>query len=245
MSEDLECGIGVIVPSSNRTVERVTETVLARFDGLAACYARIPLWGDARAGGQNPNAYDFPPILEATEQLAHAKVELLCWNGTKGASIGFDPDRELAAALTKSTGIKAVSTALATLDLFDLLNIHKVALIIPGRETLAELIAEQFGLRGIDIVAKGWLGVTDNFACAEVPPSELARMVREQVQASDAQAALIFNTNARGLTIMAPLEQELSIPVLDSTAIGVWACLRALDIDPRPAADLGQLFRTT
>ncbi len=243
--EALDRAVGVVVPSSNRTVERVTETVFARFVGISACYARIPLWGDARAGGQNPTGYDMPPILEAAGQLAHAKVDLMCWNGTKGASIGFDPDRDLASAVSEVVGVPTVSTALATLEVLEKFNVSRIALIIPGRESLVDQISDEFGKRGIEVVEKGYLGVVDNFACAEVPPSRYAGLIRELAAKDQVEAAVIFNTNARGFSLMAPLEQELGKPVLDSTAIGVWACLHALGIDPKPADDFGRLFRVS
>lgn len=48
-----------------------------------------------------------------------------------------------------------------------------------------------------------------------------------------------------GFTAMAPLEAELGIPVIDSAAAGVWACLRAIGADTGAAAGLGRLLTVT
>ena len=242
--QGLERGIGVLVPSSNRTVERVTEAILRHFPEVGACYARIPLWGDGRAGGQRSDAYDTGPILEAAELLAHAKVERLCWNGTKGAGLGFGADRELLAAAEERTGIAGVSTALATLDLLQRVGAQRIGIVSPGTEAAMARIRSGFEGAGVGVVATRCLDVVDNFACAAIPAETLADHARDLARMAGVEVVLIWNTNARGLAAMAPVEAETGVKVFDSTAIGVWACLDALGIDPRPAAAFGSLFLT-
>jgi maleate isomerase len=55
-------------------------------------------------------------------------------------------------------------------------------------------------------------------------------------------AILVWSTNLPGLACMAPLEAELSIPVLDSAALGVAAVLHLAGIDTAPLATLGRVF---
>ena len=62
-----ERAFGVIVPSSNRVVERTTEKVLAYFPDVAACYSRIPLHGNGK--GQPVDGYDVPSLDGALESL--------------------------------------------------------------------------------------------------------------------------------------------------------------------------------
>jgi maleate isomerase len=242
MSE-IERGIGVIVPSSNRTVERVTEAILAHFPELGASYARIPYWGDNRSGGQKADGYDFEALMTAVELLAHAKVELICWNGTKGAALGFEPDRQLLSTIKEKIGIPAVTTALATLDILSRLKISRVALVSPGTEEGIAVIKKGFAGAGIEVVGHHCFGVLDNFACAALSSATLGEHAEILATTTPAEAVLIWNTNGRGLRAMAPVEQKLDIPVFDSTSIGVWACLDALGIDTSPAAELGSLFR--
>ena len=240
--EALERGVGVLVPSSNRTVERTTEILLAPFPGLGACYSRIPLWGDAKSGGQKADGYDLGPILSAAELLVHAKIELICWNGTKGAGLGFAADRDLLAALGEKTGVAGVSTALATLDVLGRAAAKRIALLIPGNEANTAKIAAGFEGQGLEVVATRSLGVTDNFACAEIAPSVYVDLAREVAEEAAPDAILVFNTNARGLAAMAAFPGGDDPLVLDSTAIGVWAILDALKIDKSPALGFGRLF---
>lgn len=235
-----ERAFGVIVPSSNRVVERTTEAVIARFPGLAACYARIPLWG--AGAGQPSDAYDVASLDEAIRMISHAQVELICWNGTKGAGLGFTPDRDFCAAIKERTGIPMVSTALATLDVLRLLRAERIALVSPIPLEALKNMARHFGRQGFAMSSLHAMGLTDNFAFSTVPPEEIAQAVRSVHAESRPDAILIFNTNVRGLSVMAPLEAELGVPVIDSTATGVWAALTAMGIDPTPAETLGSLF---
>jgi maleate isomerase len=53
---------------------------------------------------------------------------------------------------------------------------------------------------------------------------------------------LILCTNLAGACVAAPLEQELSFPVIDSVSIGVWQSLRLIGVDTRAAARWGCIF---
>lgn len=235
-----ERAFGVLVPSSNRVVERTTEAVLVRFPGLAACYSRIPLW--ANGLGQPADGYNVPALDEAIALVQHAEIELICWNGTKGAGIGFTPDRDFCAAVAERSGIPMVSTALATLEVLKLLSVQKIAILSPLPVEQVRIMSANFGKQGFDVVGESGLGMLDNFSFSEVPPATIAEAVRALYARTRPEAILIFNTNFRGLSVMAPLELELGIPILDATTIGVWAALTALKVDLAPAASLGRLF---
>jgi maleate isomerase len=75
-----------------------------------------------------------------------------------------------------------------------------------------------------------------------VEPSRIAVLARDLARDAKPDAILLWSTNLPGWETMAPLEAELGIPVLDSAAVGVWACLDAMGIDMAPAAKLGRIF---
>ncbi|RUT31410.1 Asp/Glu/hydantoin racemase [Arsenicitalea aurantiaca] len=235
-----ERAFGVIVPSSNRVVERTTEKVLAYFPDLAACYSRIPLFG--AGGGQPSDGYNVASLDSAIELLSHAQIELICWNGTKGAGLGFTPDRDFCDAIKARTGLPMVSTALATLEVLKRLGVKRFGMVSPLPQENVEAMAGNFVAQGFEPVGAKGMGHTDNFAFSEVTPEEIATAARALFEESRPEAILLFNTNLRGLSSSAPLEAELGIPVIDSAATGVWAVLDAMGIDRTPAAPLGRLF---
>lgn len=232
--ETLERGVGVFVPSSNRTVERTTERILADIPTVGACYGRITYHGDISGGGA-PEGYDHDDYGRAADMLAHAKVEILCWNGTKGSALGFEADRTLVEMLNRRTGLPAITTALATLDLLSRADAKEIALLLPGTEEATKTMADGFRDQGIEVVATRSLGVRDNFACAQVEPSTYRRLAHEVFQEASPRAVLTWNTNARGLAAMGAFEGEEQPLVMDSAAIGVFALLDAMGIDKAPA----------
>jgi maleate isomerase len=230
--------IGSIVPSSNRVVERTLSGILPRLPGLDSCIARITYYG---AGiGQPADAYDAEPYRHAAWQLGHAQVGAICWNGTRGAGLGLDADRALCATMAEAAGCPATTAALATHSLLQRLGARRLGLVVPG--TPAQAAEAAAGLGG-ELVAQRALGLTDNHAAALVPPARLAGLVREIAQDAAPDAILVWSTNLAGLEVMAPMEAELGIPVIDSAAAGAWGCLAALGVPMEPVAPLGRVFR--
>jgi maleate isomerase len=233
--------IGVILPSSNRIVERVTRDILSLIPDIDACFARIPYFGDGE--GQPPGRYDEQPFLAAAELLTHARVDALCWNATRGAMLGFAPDRALSAHITQHTGLPVATTALAALDVFQSFRISRIALVTHGAAEQGEMVKQRFQEQGIETGAALHLGFTDNFAAALVEPERIVGFAKACATKGGVDAILIWSTNLPGHAFAAALEEEIGMPVLDSAAIGIWAALRALGVDTRPAASRGLLFR--
>jgi len=84
--------IGTITPSGNVVVERVTTAILADFPEVSGHFSRIPVFGSSDAYKDD---YDWDGMLGAARLLSHANVDVISWNGSKGASLGFDADTVL------------------------------------------------------------------------------------------------------------------------------------------------------
>lgn len=215
--------VATLVPSSNTVVERVTCAIATGIEDVSVHFSRIPLAGD---GTKLRDEYDTPNMLAAAELLAHALPQVIVWNGSRGASLGFAPDRVLCDAITAATGIKAVSSALATLEILARLGLDGLALVSPLNAEHHEKMNRGFRGQGFTVQPGAWAGHTDNYAFATVPGAEIAAMVRAAAAQPGVQAVLTFNTNFFAAPLVAGLEAELGLPVLDCTAIGVWAGLR-------------------
>jgi maleate isomerase len=232
--------IGVIVPSSNRVVERVTHDLLTFMRPLDACFARIPYFGDGQ--GQPAGRYDEAPFLEASEMLVHARVDVICWNATRGAALGFAPDRALAARITDQTGLPVVTTALAALDAFRLLAIRRIALVTHGAPGPGAAFVARFHEQGIETEAELHLGFSDNFAAAHADPRRIIDFAKSSAMKASIDAILIWSTNLHGHVFAAELESEIGLPVIDSAALGIWAALRVLNWDTTLAGRRWRLF---
>lgn len=229
--------IGTITPSANRVVERALAGVLRHFADLDSCVARIPFHG---AGvGQPRDSYDLGSYRPAAEQLGHARVEVVCWNGSRGAGLGLTADHALCAAMAEAAGCPATTAALATATLLDRLGVTRVGVVTPSAAETAPATAAGLGRALAGVAA---LGLTDNLASAWVPPDQITAMARD-VARHRPEAILLWSTNLEGWSLMPSLEDELGIPVIDAAAAGIWGCLDTLGINPKPAAALGRIFR--
>ncbi len=92
------------------------------------------------------------------------------------------------------------------------------------------------------MVAERHLNDPGNFSFATFEEPEIAAMVRAVAQAAP-DAITTFCTNLRAAALVAPLEAELGIPVLDTIAVVVWSALRLAGVDPARVQGWGRLFQ--
>ncbi|MBB3773925.1 maleate isomerase [Angulomicrobium tetraedrale] len=211
--------IGIILPSSNRVVERVARSILGAQPGIDACFTRVPY------AGHPPDGYDMPAFHRAAELLAQARPNVILWNATRGALIGFEPDRRLAAFVEKETGIPCTTTALATVDYLRRHNLRRIGLVAQGADWEGLRLKQTFGAEGIDIVAGHCLGVGDNFEAAGITPEEIGLHAMRLASVPDLDAVLVWSTNLAGHALTRLARDEIHVPVLDSTTVGFESAL--------------------
>jgi maleate isomerase len=204
--------------------------------GASAHFSRIPVVGDT--GGASD--YAWARMLDAADLLSHVKPDVISWNGTKGGAMGFDIDRELTRQIAQQTGIPASTSALAILDALTLLQARRIALVTPYDAGYQAKCIAAFKAQGFLVTADKGAGLLDNFAYGEVPQADIASMTRAAVAEGKPDAVVYFCTNFHGAAIAPELEAELDLPILDSTALGVWGALRAT---MHPVAALGRWGR--
>lgn len=231
--------LGMLTPSSNT----VLEPVLARMTGLSALsvhYSRFRVT-EISLSQQGLGQFALDGMLQAAELLAHAKVDVIAWNGTSAGWLGFPQDEELCARITAATGIPATSSVLAFRDAFRSLGIGRVGLVTPYTADVQRRIMANWAQAGFACTAERHLNLSDNFSFAGTAEATIADMVR-QVAAEGCDAAAIVCTNMRGAAVAPGLERDLGIPVIDSVAVTLWASLRRIGAGTGAFAGWGRIF---
>ena len=233
--------IGMLTPSSNTALEPATYGLLAGLPGVSAHFARFPVTEIALSPGAL-GQFDQAPILAAAQLLAHAKVDVIAWNGTSAGWLGFDRDEALVEAITAATGIPATTAMLAINTLLRRMNAQRLAIVTPYTDDVQARILANYEASGFPCVAERHAGLRDNFAFAELPSAEIEAMFLAVAEAKpDAIAAICTNMDA---SVLAPaLETRLGIPVLDSIACTLWGAMDLLQIDKTPLHGAGRMFR--
>jgi maleate isomerase len=231
--------LATLLPSANRVVEPVTHALLRSQPGIGSLFTRV-----ARRGAVDPfpDRHDIDALVDAARLLADAKPDAMVFSAGKGAVIGLAQDRALAARVLAETGVPLTTPGLALLRALRGFGINQIALAGPHEAAYNRRAAQGFAAEGIDTRAESSLGLTDNLAFAAVGPQEVARLVREAAAAPGVQAVVVWNTNCLAAPLVAGLEAELGMPVLDATMLGVWDGLRLAGVGARPAPEWGRLF---
>jgi maleate isomerase len=231
-------GIGVITPSGNTVVERVTIAIVAAFPEVSCHFSRTGVHG---ASDPYPDSYDWDSMLGAARLIAHARPEVIVWSGSKAGSIAFDLDRELCHRIVAETGCRATTSTLALVDALDRIGANRVALVTPYTPAYQAKVLATFRREGLDCVADACAGLSDNLSYASMTADEIRAMLR-QVAAAQPDAIVAWCTNFLAAALATELEAETGIPVLDSTALAAWHALVMLGIDTAPAAGWGRIF---
>jgi maleate isomerase len=233
--------LGMLTPSSNTALEPICYRVLAGLPDVSVHFARFRVTEislSAAANGQ----FSRDGMLHAAELLGDARVDSICWNGTSASWLGFDRDRDLCGAIEHATGVAATSSVLAMAELLRGAGLTRLGLVSPYIERVQQKIGETLAGEGFAVVAERHLGLSENFAFAEVTPREIEAMIRATAEAAP-QAILVMCTNLRAASLVEGLERELDIPILDSVATAVWGGLRVAGVAPERVSGWGKLFR--
>jgi maleate isomerase len=230
--------LGTITPSGNVVVERMTTAILREFPTVSGHFSRIRVVGSSDSYS---NDYDWDGMLGAAELLAHAQPQAICWNGSKGGSIGFDADRQLVSRIEKMTGIPACTSSLAIEELFRRKGVIRFALVTPYAAGYASRIPANFAREGFACVAEAHIGLTDNFSYCTVSDAAVVAMIRSVAEHAP-DAILTYCTNFPAAHLVAELEAELGTPIYDSVSVGVWKSLRLAGIATQPGHRWGSAF---
>jgi maleate isomerase len=232
--------LGMLTPSSNTVLEPVTMAMLHDVPTATAHFSRFKVTEIALTS-QALGQFDDSEILRAAELLAHAKVDVIAWNGTSASWLGFDSDERLCERITSATGIRACTSVLAFREIYQLTEVRLLGLVTPYREDVQRKIEQNLATIGITCPAERHLGLQDNFSFAETSEATIKGMVRE-VGKAGCDAVAIVCTNMRGAALAAAMEREIGVPVYDSVAVTLWKCLEIVGVDPGGLRNWGRLF---
>lgn len=170
--------IGMLTPSSNTALEPATYRLLRALPDVGAHLARFPVTEIALSPGALAQ-FEPEPILAAADLLAHAKVDVIAWNGTSASWLGFERDETLAKAVTARTGIPATTAILALNTLVRGMNARRLGIVTPYTGDVQARIVANFEAAGIECATERHAGLSDNFAFAALPPAAIEAMIME------------------------------------------------------------------
>jgi len=233
--------LGMLTPSSNTTLEPITQAMIAGLPEVTAHFSRFRVTEIALSGNALAQ-FDDDEILRAAELLAHANVNVIGWSGTSSGWLGFPADVRLCEKITEVTGIPATTSMLALNEVLRRTNVTRLGYVTPYLDEVQARILANYERLGVGCAAERHLGLQDNFSFSEVPVDTLEAMTRDVARAAP-EAIAIICTNLRSAPSVEKLERETGIPVYDTVATVVWKCLALAGVDPARVTGWGSLFR--
>ena len=122
--------LGMLTPSSNTTLEPVTTAMITGVPEASAHFGRFRVT-EIALSDQALGQFDDGEILRAAELLAHARVNVIGWNGTSSGWLGFEADERLCRRITEATGTPACTSVLALNEIFQRTNVKRFGLVTP------------------------------------------------------------------------------------------------------------------
>lgn len=232
--------LGMLTPSSNTVLEPVTSAMLTGLPEASAHFGRFKVT-EIALSEQSQQQFDDTEILRAAELLAHAKVDVIAWNGTSASWLGFERDERLCERIMAATGIKAATTTLAYREMLRRAGSKRIGLVTPYTADVQAKIIAKWAASGLTVTAERHLDISDNFAFAEIDEATIEGMSRE-VAAEGCDSVVILCTNMRGAALAERLEAETSVTVYDSIAVTLWKCLVLAGVDTAQIRGWGRLF---
>ncbi|MDQ8730879.1 aspartate/glutamate racemase family protein [Bradyrhizobium sp. LHD-71] len=232
--------LGMLTPSSNTVLEPMLMHMMRDCPATTVHFSRFKVTEIALSRSAL-DQFAANTMLQAAELLAHAKVDVIAWNGTSASWTGLESDRQLCRDIEAATGIPATSSVLALDEIMRSVGLRNVGLVTPYTRDVQDKIITNLEAGGFRCTSERCLELSDNFSFAEVTEEAIEGLVTA-VAAKGCDAVAIVCTNMRGARIAARLEKQLGIPVYDSVAVTLWKSMRLAGAAMSGLREWGSLF---
>lgn len=231
--------VGLLVPSSNITIETELPALLRRQE--VRTHHRFSVHSQRLAlqdvtleslWAMNRSAED------GAELLSHASVDVIVYGCLIAAlSEGPGAHRDIEARLTQRVrksgqSTPVISSAGALIDTLQMGGFTKVGVLAPYHPALTEKLVRYFAEEGIHVHASRSLNVTDNLKVGMLDPMQLLEETRHLPDSLDA-VVLSACVQMPSLEAIAAAEDRLGLPVLSALTATTSHVLKALNETPR------------
>lgn len=226
--------IGMVVPSTNTTVQPETDMLKVR--GITCHTGRVTI--KERPLNTDEAFYEHMQMMRdglgaAIDQIMTAGLDHLIlgialesfWGGVAQAD-------KLQADLAQRAGVGVTMGSKASVAALKKFGARKIAILTPHQPRGDEMVRAYFVEAGFDVVRLKGLKCPTPRAIAQVPLQDIRTAVRE-LDGDDVEAMLTLGTALPGAGVAAEAERWLGKPVLAVNVASFWHAIRACGIDDR------------
>lgn len=235
-----EYRVGLIVPSSNTTMEREIPAMLQ---------SRLQLepnetftFHSSRMRMMHVTKEELAKMDSDSDrcalELSDARCDVLayaCLVAIMSQGPGYhclSEERLSGVARDNGTSIPVISSAGALIEGVRALEAKKVAIITPYMKPLTNLVIEYIEASGIEVTDSISLEVSDNLAVGRLDPLNLTEIVNDlNISGADA-VVLSACVQMQSLPAIQKVQDKLDVPVLSAATSTVYQILKQLNLKP-------------
>ena len=242
--------IGLLVPSSNTTMETEIPELLQRQQRGSGHRFSVH---SARLRLQQVTPESLARMNRdtdgAVELLCDARVDAILYGSLAAVmAVGRHRlDRTSAQLAARAAGAaqapRVITSAGALVAALECFSAARISMIAPYRKAVSDQIVATLGECGIRVVQSRSLEIVDNVEVGRLDPAKLLSLAAQMdFSGSD---ALVISACAQmpSLGVIDQAEQKLGLPVVSAATASVFDLLSRLDVEPA-IADAGMLLRS-
>jgi maleate cis-trans isomerase len=211
---------GVLIPSTNTTVERECRLLPPAYQAHVGRLA-------SSGGGFSPSRDE--DIDYQSRLLGTAKVELVILAQTSASLFADDYDDAVTKRMSAGAGVPSITSAQAVGRAVRALKARRIAIVSPYSEAVNERAARYFrDKHGLDTIALEGFGATDAYAIGKLGPQN-ARDAFARIDRAEIELFVVPGGNFPTMPSIAAWEREFRKPVVTTNQASFWAMLRAFD----------------
>jgi maleate isomerase len=228
--------IGLVVPSSNVTVETELPQLLTRHADATFSFhsSRMRMHTVSPEELRAMNAQQG----RCVDEVADADIDAVLY-ACLVAIMAMGPGEHVRTEKAVKEQLRArgsdaavVSSAGALVSALTGTGVRRVALVMPYVDSLADTVTEYMEAEGLQVMDRVALGVADNAEVACIPGTTVMEAARS-LDLEDAQAVVVSAcVQMPSLELVAAAEQALGLPVLSAATAGARALLTGLGLPP-------------
>ncbi len=218
-------GVGLIVPSSNTTME----PDFHRHAGWSAVIstARIFLEDVTREAELKMIREDLPLALRIMNSAAPEAIVFGCTSA--GSLGGVEHDSDIRDLIERETGAKGITVVASILQELKRIESRAVSVFTPYLEDLTRSVAGCITSGGFRVLQAEGMQLTKNLDIGKVTPAEIVSFVRSRMHGNHPDCILLSCTNWRAMEAIEPLRAEFGLPVITSNQACIAAVRRIME----------------
>jgi len=223
---DSEKRIGILLPSSNTTMEKEFSEIQMRMN-VSFHYSRLRL--------QDVTEEALIQMEEDTEKesqkLADAHVEFILYGCTSGSLIkGLDYSKKISERITGIAHVPAVTTSEAVLSACQKLDLDSMSILTPYTDHINQREKDFFESQKKRVTAIQGYHITDNTEIGLYSPDKTCQKAIDFFRKNPSEGLFISCTNLLTMEILPSLEKKLCVPVFSSNAASLFSILNELQL---------------